>query len=158
MTKDDIKLLYQYNFWANRLILSKAEQVTVEELTQARSYSWESLAGTLVHIMDTEYGWRVFLKEKMTTPVFDVKDYPDVAAIRARWDVEEKAMWDYLDSLSDDDLKHVFSHEDRKYMIWLCLMHVVNHGTQHRSECAVMLTDLGQSPGDIDLTVFLNSL
>jgi uncharacterized damage-inducible protein DinB len=35
------------------------------------------------------------------------------------------------------------------------MLHVVLHGMQHRSEAAAILTDYGQSPGDIDLIVFL---
>jgi uncharacterized damage-inducible protein DinB len=42
-------------------------------------------------------------------------------------------------------------------VLWHCLVHVVNHGTQHRSEAALLLTNDGQSPGDLDFTLFLNS-
>ena len=34
------------------------------------------------------------------------------------------------------------------------LAHVVNHGTQFRSEAAIALTAYGQSPGDMDTLLF----
>jgi hypothetical protein len=38
--------------------------------------------------------------------------------------------------------------------LWQCLAHVVNHGTQHRSEAAMVLTHWGQSPGELDLIYY----
>jgi uncharacterized damage-inducible protein DinB len=38
--------------------------------------------------------------------------------------------------------------------MWQLLLHVVNHGTQHRSEAAVLLTAAGLSPGDFDMVDF----
>jgi len=33
-------------------------------------------------------------------------------------------------------------------------MEVIIHATQHRSEAAMLLTDYGQSPGDLDFLPF----
>jgi uncharacterized damage-inducible protein DinB len=41
-------------------------------------------------------------------------------------------------------------------VLWHCLLHVANHGTQHRAEAAAILTAYGASPGDLDVTLFLN--
>ena len=34
------------------------------------------------------------------------------------------------------------------------LVHVVNHGTQHRAEAAALLTGEGRPPGELDLINF----
>jgi uncharacterized damage-inducible protein DinB len=42
--------------------------------------------------------------------------------------------------------------------MWQLLAHVMNHGTQHRSEAAALLTEAGRSPGDLDMMDFAEGL
>ena len=159
MNIKDIQLLFAYNDWANKRILAKAEQVSEDQLRMPSGFGWGSLFGGLVHLMDAEYGWRMLLKDGIFIEELTPADFPDLAALKARWQRENRALREYLDSLSDEDVSGIISYEVegklRQRVLWRCLVHVVNHGTQHRSECAAMLTDFGHSPGDLDLALFL---
>jgi uncharacterized damage-inducible protein DinB len=42
--------------------------------------------------------------------------------------------------------------------LWQMMLHVANHGTQHRSEVAAILTVFGQSPGDLDALVYFRPI
>jgi uncharacterized damage-inducible protein DinB len=161
MQISDIKLLYDYNNWANHLLLEKSALVTPEQFSAPTTHSWGSLRGTLVHTLDTEYSWREFCITGAFLPELPLDDFPTVEAVKTRWDVEEAAWQAYLGSLIEADLTTIKrypvpSGAIRERVLWHILWHVVNHGMQHRSEIAHMLTQYGQSPGDLDFTVYLN--
>ncbi|MCY3917904.1 MAG: DinB family protein [Chloroflexi bacterium] len=158
MNRQDIELLFRYNDWANDRILDTAEALSSEQLTTPNDLGWGSLRGALVHLLDAEYVWRNLLKDGAHVEWLQQEDFPAVASIRARWHEERAAFWPYLAGLSDEDLSGIISYEGdvtRHRVLWHCLAHVVNHGTQHRAECAALLTGFGHSPGNLDFTVFL---
>ena len=69
-------------------------------------------------------------------------------------------MRSYVASLSDEQINGTMVYKSTngapyEEPLWQLLLHVVNHGTQHRSEAAALLTDLGHSPGNIDLIVYI---
>jgi uncharacterized damage-inducible protein DinB len=110
--------------------------------------------------MGTEWIWRSRWRGVSPTTPLQEKDYPSVSALRARWREEETAMRDFVRSTSEQDLGRSVSYSRMKggrssQLLWQLMLHVVNHGTQHRAEAAVLLTDWGHSPGDVDLVVFL---
>lgn len=160
MNCQDIQLLFEYNDWANERILSAAETLSPEQLKASNDLGWGSLHGLLAHILDAEYGWRHYLADGEDVTWLQADDFSDLAAIRQRWAAENQALEDYLNGLSDEALDGKVFYEvggqQRFHILWHCLAHMVNHGTQHRSECAALLTELGCSPGDMDFTVFLN--
>ena len=158
----DIHFLYEYNYWANKKILAASAGVTVEQFIAPANFPYGGLRGTLVHILDAEQGWRNFFQHNnWDADDLNEADFPIFDSIKDRWVGEEQAMRAYLASLRDVDMEtHRYYNtpagDARDRIFWHCLFHVVNHGTQHRSEAAALLTDYGHSPGDLDFTVFLN--
>ncbi len=161
MNKTDITTIFEYNYWANQRILSAASQVSPDQFAAPTAFPHGSLRATLVHILDAEYGWRILLARQEQVPdLTEENDFPTLASLVERWRDEEGHMRAYLAGLSDEDLQEVVRYVNpqgiqRERIRWHGLYHVVNHGTQHRSEAAAMLTDYGQSPGDIDFTFYL---
>jgi len=161
MNSSDIKLLFDYNYWVNQLLLTTAAELSPEQLNQPTSFSWGTLQGTLVHILDSEYVWRnLCTLNRFTGRLTDIETFPTLDSLAAYWQKEEAELRAYLNSLQDSDMENVVRYEveegERVRVLWHCLVHVVNHGTQHRGECAAMLTDFGHSPGSIDFSLYMN--
>jgi len=156
----DILILYEYNYWANARILAAAN-ISQEQWSAPSRFPYGSLHGTLLHTLDTEFGWRMLCQYNQITPDLSAAEFSTLDLIKRRWDEEETAMRAYLAGMQDADLDGLVRYttdtgEQRERVLWHCLLHVANHGTQHRSEAADLLTEYGSSPGDLDFTVFLN--
>jgi uncharacterized damage-inducible protein DinB len=154
------KTLYDYNYWANAKILDTAERITDEQLFALTHDSYGSLHGTLVHTMSAEWVWRTrWLGITPKEPLRN-EDFPSLTAIRSRWNEEEQQMRTFLASLSQEDVRRIVQYTNMRGQayavpLWQLMMQLVNHGTQHRSEVATILTKLGHSPGDMDMLVFV---
>jgi uncharacterized damage-inducible protein DinB len=160
MNKQDIIVLYQYNQWTNAKILNAASNVTPEGYLAPASFPHGGLRGTLVHALFAEWIWRNRWEGISPTKRLKPEDFPTFESLRARWVEEEKAMMSFVDGLTTERLESKFSYTTtggtpHQRILWQAMAHVVNHGTQHRTEAAAILTDLGHSPGDIDMIYFL---
>ena len=161
MNIQDILTIYEYNYWANKRLLTASAKISEEQFLATATFPFGGLRGTLVHILDAEWGWRGLFENNSFVADLNPNDFPTVISIEDRWREEEQAMRAYLAKLHDDDMGSHLRYAtntgiERDRILWHCLYHVVNHGTQHRSEAAALLTDFGNSPGDLDFTVFLN--
>ena len=147
----DIKTLYDYDRWATGRVLETAESLTPEQFTAPSPLGGPGVRDTLVHIVDAIYGWRWRWEERDgDAPDLNPADYGDIATVRDRWQAELRDLDVFLSSLSDADL----ARKVGPHSLGLTLAHVANHGTQHRSEVAMLLTHYDRSPGDLDLSYF----
>lgn len=162
MNRETLTLLFDYNRWANARILAAAGQLTAEQyVAPVAGVSHGSVRATLVHALSAERIWRQRCLEGLSpATLLREADCPTFADLRELWPAEDAALRAGLARLSDAALAGRLSYRTTngtpmEETLWKILVHVVNHGTQHRAEAAVALTAFGHSPGDVDLIIYL---
>ena len=172
MKIDEIKLLYEYNDWADARILATCARVTPEQYAAPTSIGTGhgGLRATMVHMLDSMWQDRITLQGYYKEPLADEAAYdaielhedafPTLAALQERWTIEQQEMWGYLNTLTEETLngviRYVIPGLIRERVVWHFLLAAILHNMQHRSEAAVLLTSYGQSPRDLEFTLFLN--
>jgi uncharacterized damage-inducible protein DinB len=164
--------LYEYNDWVDALILDACARVSPEQYAapSAIGTGHGGLRETMVHLLDSMWQDRITLQGYYKHPLADEAAYdatelhedafPTLAALQERWIIEQREMRAYLDTLTEEALngtiRYVIPGLVRERVVWQFLMAALLHLMQHRSEAAVLLTAYGQSPGDLEFTLFLN--
>jgi uncharacterized damage-inducible protein DinB len=161
MNKQMMLTLFQYNAWSTAKILDTASGITQEQFLAPVPFPHGSLRGTLVHALFGEWVWRQRWQGIPQNPVWKQEEFPNFESLRARWAKEESRLMEFVENLTDEELYRKFKYVStegypHERLLWEAMAHLVNHGTQHKSEAAAILTGMGHSPGDIDLIVFLN--
>ena len=161
MNKQDILVLYRYNAWSNARILAAASNVTPEQFLAPTSLPHGSLRGTLVHALSGEWIWRKRWEGTPQNPTLQPDEFPTFESLQVRWLQEKTRLMDFIADLTDERLytkvKYISTEgHPHERVLRETMAHLVNHGTQHKTEAAAILTSMGHSPGDIDLIVYLN--
>ncbi len=170
MSADLYRMLFAYNDWANARILNRAAEVAdADYLATVPGLSFGSLHGTLVHAFVAEIIWLArwqggqppeSLRSGPRSNIVAATEITTLPELRSRWAEVESRRRMYLDFLPDAAVEGMLAYQMSdgtpcKDRLENLMLHTVNHGTQFRTEAAVRLSQLGHSPGDLDLIVFL---
>ncbi|MGH2585425.1 MAG: DinB family protein [Dehalococcoidia bacterium] len=149
MQVEEIRQLFAYDRWATRRILAVLDGPDPAVWTRTNAIGDRSLGSVLVHHLGASQRWRIALQTQGASegPEPEREPLPTIDELRERWEAEWAAVDAWLPAIMEGFLGYV--HEG--VPIWLMLVHVVNHGTQHRAEAAALLTAEGRSPGELDL-------
>jgi uncharacterized damage-inducible protein DinB len=145
MNADAFRHFYGYHFSENRKTWdSYIRSLSHEQFTHGVSYSHGSVRDQIVHLMSVDDTWFSGLRGFEIPEALDPAQFDDRNTIRAHWDTIEQKMRAYLAELRDDRLlDKPLAGEDQDLAVWQVLLHVVNHGTDHRSQVLRLLNDLG---------------
>ena len=138
---------YAYHFAENRTIWDRyVTQLSHEQFTQEADYSHRSVRDQIVHLINADDTWFSELQGVEPSEPFPPATFDDRNSIRAHWDSVEQRMRGYLAELRDDmlfDTPIEEPEDDKDLIVWQVLLHVVNHGTDHRAQLLRLLNDLG---------------
>lgn len=156
---DLVRAFYDYNEWANGHVLDAASRLREEELARDLGASFGSVQGNLAHTLGAQGLWLSRWTDGPPPSLPSLEDGRVMETLRPAYDTSHTAVRAYLEPLTEDDLGRVFSYVDtqgvaQERLLSQSLLHVVNHGTHHRAESALLLTALGQPPRQLDYVFF----
>ena len=161
MKSSEYQTLAAYNRWADNRLLAKVNGLNEDQRRRPELVGPNSIFSALMHILDGHFFWRQAVQTGVgPARRLTEKELPDWGAMLEFWEAEADQLTAYAASLSDQDLDEQFefrwgSSKPRRRIRWHCLVHLVNHGTQHRGEIGLVLGRLGHSPGSLDFITYV---
>lgn len=158
--KELLIALYDYGVWANERLLAQAESLSDADLRRPFWHGTRSLFDDFAHLCGVDYAWFTGIRGALPPPGFreELAALQTIDAIRQKWApliAERRA---FIAGISEEQLRQPIPVKrraaDSDLLIWQGLLQCANHGTQHRSEIAAMLSELRHSPGDLDFVYF----
>ena len=156
---EQIRALYEYNEWANNHVLDAASELSEGELGREMGASFGSVQGNLVHVVGAQVLWLARWAQSGTVGMPRLQEGRVREAIRDAYAKSHEDLRRFVKSLSAGDLTSVLSYTDSRgerleRPLGQLMLHVVNHGTHHRAETAMLLTALEKPPRQLDYLYF----
>ena len=168
-TASEAVMMAAYNQWMNAKLYSAAEKLPVAELARERGAFFGSILGTLNHLVVGDTIWLQRFAAHPSQPValdpvrallqptaLNQVLFTDLAELKARRDLLDKAIIDWAAALTDADLAQVLDYTNskgirgRRRLVSL-VTHFFNHQTHHRGQATTLFSQAGIDVGVTDL-------
>lgn len=161
----DLKEIYvnlaDYNQWANERIYSACEQLESTSYHQSRQAFFDSIHGTLNHLLLTDQIWM----GRITGTAYEftsLRDelYPTFSLLKSARQAEDQRIIAYIQDLPPEAILVEVSYSNstgQQYCqpLWQCLTHLFNHQTHHRGQVHQMLGEANIATPVLDLVAML---
>ncbi|MGH9774133.1 MAG: DinB family protein [Candidatus Acidiferrales bacterium] len=163
MNARELRFLYDYNAWANQRVLEACAALSDAQIAQDLHASFQSIRGTLAHIMGGEWVWLERCEGRTVASMPQAEEFATLTDIRSRWAAIEKQLMKLVQTLAEADLSRKieyrnFAGNPFAYPLGAILQHVVNHSTYHRGQIANLLRQIGAAPRATDLLRYYDFL
>ncbi|HEY7565008.1 MAG TPA: DinB family protein [Acidimicrobiia bacterium] len=156
MANEHLSRIFRHNRWANRLIMDACRDLNSEQLATSVDGTYGALGPTLAHLASAESGyvWRI----DQTSERFrwdEEQPVPAVDALTAVLETSGSRLIELAATIADDQIvSYLMEGEERRWPAWVVLGQAIDHGREHRSHAATVLTQLGIEPPDMDMWAY----
>lgn len=145
--------LFRHNTMMNRSLLETCRPLTAEQLAATTTGTYGTIGATLVHVANSQVGYAARLLETDRPDPLPEDPFPGFEALTERFAqgdarLEEAAARGVQGrdvTVTGDDPPGSWTMP-----VSLILIQAINHGTEHRSQVATILTQLGIEPPPMD--------
>ena len=159
VTLELLRLLFQYNQWADRRMVEACSALTNEQFTRDLGSSFRSVRDTLVHLYGAEWVWNERIEGRSPASLVAGTGFPDLASVRAKLEEMDNFYIEYVTRLTPQDLERVihyksFAGDEFSNPLWQTLHQLTNHASYHRGQIITLLRQLGAKPVTTDLIAY----
>jgi uncharacterized damage-inducible protein DinB len=145
-----IRTFIDYHIAITGRVWDSIDHISEAQFVSDDDYSRGSIQNLMVHLANTDLNWMTRLKKlpDARSQMKSYEEYPDRASARTYWDSVAGDVGDYVSQLTEQHLSA--KPVDISGPRWEVLLHLVNHGTNHRSTVLQKLNELGAPAFDQD--------
>lgn len=148
-----IQLYIEYHIETTRRVWDLIDTITDEQFVAGDEYSQGSIRNLMVHLASVDRRWLAGLKNLEDVGHLKQEDYRTRESAREAFENVAKDLSDYISTLTEEALNKPTDKVDRPQ--WQILLHLVNHGTDHRATVLQQLAELGVKTFPQDLVIWL---
>lgn len=157
-----IRTLFDYHYGMFDTVWESVMDLTAEQFVAENGYSLASVRNHLVHCMNVDERWLARLRGIAPPDNLVEDDFPDQELARVMWQVIRERVRGNISKFSEEDLDETISvslphrfPEPKQNTRRDILLHMVNHGTDHRAQILARLHELGARTMEQDLILYL---
>lgn len=159
-----IRRLFATNEALHRRLWASIEHLSEEQFVQEVPYSIGSVRNHMVHLASVDQRWLSRVARTALPDRLQYEDYPTKAAARTIWEEAQMHVRWVLATLTEVHLTRTLTFDIQRgdppqtltvhAAVWQVLMHVLNHGTDHRAQVLRLLHDFGVPTFEQDWMIY----
>jgi len=144
---------FRHNTMMNQRLLEACRKLPPEQLSVTATGTYGSIGATLVHIANSQEGYAARLLDTERPEGLSEDPFPGFEALAERFANGDAQLEEAATRAGQDREVHVSGDDPPgtwRMPVSLFLLQAINHGTEHRSQVATILTQLGVEPPNLD--------